>query len=126
MCAPDRHRLTSFDLVVTMDNILEGDDGVGAVGDDTAGRDLHRLAGRERARRRTAGGDPLDDRQRPGQVRGANREAVHRRARKRRQVDDGARRLRRDAARRVPDGHVLGREHLRAGEHERLRLLQCE
>ena len=122
----DRNRFTSFDLVVTMDNILEGEDGIGAVGDDTAGRDLHRLAGLERARRRAAGGDPLDHRERPGQVSGPNREAVHGGARERRQVDESARGLGRDAARRVPDSHLLGREHLRPGEHERLRLLESE
>jgi hypothetical protein len=36
------------------------------------------------------------------------------------------RRLCGDSPRRVPDGDLLGVAHLRAGEHQRLRLLQGE
>ena len=75
---------------------------------------------------RAAGGDALDDGERPGSVAGANREAVHRGARERRQVDAARAASARDAARRVRDRHRLGAERLRAGEHERLRLLDGE
>ncbi len=44
-----RHRAPQSRLVVMFDNILDGDDGVGALRDDAAGRDPHRLARRERA-----------------------------------------------------------------------------
>ena len=47
------------------------------------------------------GGDAEDDRQRPRRVRRAEGVAVHRRARKRREVDQGTRVLGEDAARRV-------------------------
>jgi hypothetical protein len=120
------YRLANFNLVVTVDNILEGEDGVGSFGDDAAGRDLHRLALHECTRRWTACGDPLNHGQRAGQVGSVHGEPVHRRARERGQVDERADGLGRDAAHRFPDGHVLCAEHLRPGEHERLRLLQCE
>jgi hypothetical protein len=121
-----RNRFANVDNVVTLDNILDGDDGVGARGDDPACRDLHRFARLERALRRTAGCDPLNDWQRRGQVGGAYRKAVHRGARERRQVDKRPDRLRRDASGGFPNGHRLRRERLRTGEHERLRLLECE
>ena len=52
------------------DNILDRDDGVGALGNDSAGRDPHRLASRERPARGPPGGDALDDNQRAGDIRG--------------------------------------------------------
>ena len=77
-------------------------DSVGAVRDDTSGRDPHRLAGRERPRRGHPGGDPEDDRQRSRRVRRADGVAVHRRARERRQVDHRGRRRSEHAARPPP------------------------
>jgi len=71
------------------DNVLDGDDGVGSVGHDTAGCDRHRFPGREGARRRHARSDAGDDRQAARRIRRAYGEPVHRRARERRQVDDG-------------------------------------
>ena len=91
-----------------LDNVLDGDDGIRAVGDDAAGRDGHRLARAECARSRPPGGDVLDDGQRSGHVGDANDESVHRRARERRQVDDGADVLRRHAAGGTLDRHDLG------------------
>ncbi len=96
-----RNTLRHVDAVVMLDNILDGDDGVRSVGHDAAGRDRHRLAGSERTRGRTAGGDLLHHGQRPRHVGGADGEAVHRGARERRQVDDRARRPRPSPARRA-------------------------
>jgi sortase A len=45
-----RDRLSDLDAVFIIDNNLERDHGIRAVGDDTAGRDSHRLAGLERLR----------------------------------------------------------------------------
>ena len=74
-------------FVVMIDNILDGDDGIGALGHDAARRDSHRLPDRERTIGRPAGCDPEDDRQRGGRVSRADGESVHRRAREGRQVD---------------------------------------
>ena len=121
------HRLTSIDRVVMLDNILDWDDGVGALGNDTARRDRHRLTRRECTPCRPAGRDPLDDGQRAWEIGRAYRKAVHRRARERRQVNKRTRGLRRDASGgRRPHGHRLRRARMRVGEHERLRLRQCE
>jgi hypothetical protein len=121
-----RHGRCDLDRVVTLDNILDGDDGVGTAGHDTTSGDRHRLAGAEVARRGLAGGDLADHRQRAGKVDATNGVPVHRGAPERRQVDDCAHGLRRDARERLPHGHVLGRQGMRAGEHERLRLLERE
>ena len=110
-------------LVVMLDNILDGDDGVGALGNDAAGRDRHRLAGRERALCGPPGGDLRDDGQRPGRVGRANREAVHRRARERRQVDNRARRLGEHAPPAATSGTRLRRQRPHALEDLRQRLL---
>jgi hypothetical protein len=109
-----------------LDNILDGDDGVGILGNDAAGRDRHRLARCERAPCGPPRGDLRHDGQRAGEVSSTNGEAVHRRAAERGQVDKRLRSLRRDAARGLLDRHSLTREHVRTGEHERLRLLQGE
>ena len=80
-----RRTFRHFDpVVVTMDNILDGDDGIPSARDDAAGRDLDRLAGGELVRRRPAGGDTVDDAERAGEVRRAHGVAVHRGARDRR------------------------------------------
>ena len=126
--APEATALGDLHAVVTLDDELVLDDGVGAVRDDAAGRDPHRLAGLERPRRRarrrrcrkTTGSVP-------GRVGRANGVAVHRRARKRRQVDHRDGRLGEHAAggaaRAARARHASGRDAL---EHERLRLLERE
>ena len=86
---------------------LDGHDRVRAFGDDAARRDGHRLAGRERSRRRVPGGDPSDDREPPWCVGGTQRKAVHRGAGERRQIDRRARSLREDASRGVGERHGL-------------------
>ena len=121
--------MVDLDLVVTFDNILERDDGIRTLRHDTAGCDPHRLTGAERARHRGAGGDPRDHRKAPGRIRGAQRKAVHRRARERRQIDEGVCILREHAAGRLCNGHALcvERPHplqdarLSFGEREQLR-----
>ena len=94
---------------VALLDVLDRDDGVGALRDDAARRDRHRLA-RPRARvDRPAGGDRARrSGASPGASAGAQREAVHRRGRKRRQVDGRARVLGEHAA-----GGVLERDVLR-------------
>jgi hypothetical protein len=124
------HAVRDVDLnlvgVVTLDNILDGDDGIGAVGHDAARRDLHRLAGGERAHGRPAGCDAVRDRQGSRRVDHAKREPVHRGARKRRQVDGGARVLGEHATGCRRDGHGLRRQRANVREHPRQRLLDRE
>ena len=87
-------------LVVILDNILDRDDGVCTLGNDTSGRDAHGLTRCERARRGHPGGDPGNDGEPAGRVFGPQREAVHGGARKRRQVDDRTRVFRENSSRR--------------------------
>ena len=111
--------IRDLDLVVCLDNKLDRHDRVGALRHGAPGRDLHRLAGRERAVGGQAGGDPEHDRQAARQVAGADREAVHRRARERRQIDASGDVLREHAARRGGDRDALRVERAGAGEHAR-------
>ena len=87
-----------------------GDDGIGSLGDDASRRDPHRLPGFERAGRGRAGGDPEDDGQPPGRLFRSEREAVHRGARERRQIDDGVRSLREVPARGLLDRDPFRRQ----------------
>ena len=107
--------IRDFDPVVLLDNMLDRHDGVGSLGHGAPGRDLHRLAGRERAAGGQAGGDPEDDRQAAGEVAGADREAVHRRAREGRQIDTSGDVLRKHAARRGVNRDALRVERPRPG-----------
>ena len=98
---PWLERTIDLYCVVLFDNHLYRSDGVGAFGHDRAGRDRNCIAwpdrpGERRARRRLA-----DDPQCSRQVGGAHRVPVHRRARERREVDDGS--------------HVLGQDATRGG-----------
>ena len=110
-------------FVVMIDNILYGDDGIGPLGNHAAGGDSHRLSRTERLRRRPAGRDPEDNRQRPRRIGGANREAVHRGARKRRKVDLGDRVLGEEPAPSVSDRNGLDGKRPHLGENRRHRLL---
>ena len=121
-----RQTLRHVDCVVTLDNILDGDDGVGALRHHAARRDRHRLAGAERTRRGPARRDLTDEAKRAGNICRPHREAVHGGARKRREVDERVRRLRGHSSRRVPDGHRLAGQRPSTAEHERLRLLVGE
>ena len=67
----------------------------------------------------TAGGDPEDDRQLPRDVRRPDRKAVHRGARKRRQVDQRRNVLREHPARGLGDRNGLGLERTDPREHPR-------
>ena len=116
-------RLENLHFVVMIDNILDGDDGIGAVRDDGAGGDRRRLPGPQFTSRRPPGRDPLDDREDRGRVDRAEREAVHRRAREGRQVDRGDRALRQHASGGLLERHALARERLCAGEDALERLV---
>jgi hypothetical protein len=108
------------------DNVLDGDDGVCSVRDDATGRDRHRFASGQRARRRHARRDARDDREPARRVRGTHREPIHRRARKRRQVDNRTRVLRQHTPEGPSDRDRLTVERLRPLEHARLRLGERE
>ena len=109
-----------------LDNILDGDDGIGTFGNDAARRDRHRLAGLERARRGQSCSDPSDDRQRAGRVGRANGEAVHRRARERRQVDRRTSILGEHASGGRAERHRLRRQAAGPRENRRERLFDRE
>ena len=108
------------------DNILDGHDGIGALRDDPAGGDRHRLAGLETAGCRPPGRDPAADRQRAGRIAGTKREPVHRGARKRRQVDGRARVLGQHPACCGVQRNTLGRQHLHVREHRAQGLVDRE
>ncbi len=115
--------LRNLHTVVTLDNILNGDDGIGPVRNDAAGRDRHRLSGLEPALRRAAGRDPSDDGKRAGRVRRPDCEPVHRRARKRRKVDEGLDRLGDDPPRGFLDRNLVGRQRLDTLQDPRQRIV---
>jgi hypothetical protein len=71
-------------LVVMFDNILDGDDGIGALGHDASRRDRHCLARPEHTGGGTPRSDPTDHAERSRRVRGPHREPIHRRTRERR------------------------------------------
>ena len=106
-----------------IDNILDGDDGIRTLGNDPAGRDRHRFPDRKCTRRRSTGGNAGDDGQCSRNVLGTNREAVHRRARKRREIDCRASRVGEHAAGSELEGNPLGRQRPHALEHEPLRFV---
>ena len=95
----DRGR--NLHLVVMLDNVLDGDDGVGSLRHHAARGNRHRLACIQRTRGRDPGGNARDDGEPAGRVRRPYGETVHRRARERRQVDRSRSRRRRDPARGV-------------------------
>ena len=118
--------LPNVDAVVMGDNILDGDDGIRAVGNGAAGRDRNRLAGAERRIRRAPGRCMRDDGARAGAVGCAHRVAVHRRARERRQVDHRAGVLGEHAPERLRQRDALRRQLPRPLEHEPLGLVDGE
>ena len=77
----------------------------------------------ERARFRTARGNPTDDPQHTRQISRPDGEPVHGRARERRQVDAGPRALGEHAPAGAGERDDLGRQRRRAGEHTVERLL---
>jgi dolichol-phosphate mannosyltransferase len=117
------YRLRELDAVSSVDNKLDRHDRVRAVGHDAAGRDPHRLPRQELSVGGTAGGDPQSDIQRAGRVCGPHREAVHRGAPERRQIDLRAHIACEHPARRGRERHLLGRQRPHALEHEGERLL---
>jgi len=118
--------LLDLHVVVTLDNVLDRDDGVGSCRDDTAGGDRHRLAFLERAWLRHTGRDPRHYGQPSRRVLRSHRETVHRRARKGRQIDGREGILGQHAARRSRQLHVLGLERRHPLENALQRLLERE
>lgn len=116
----------NLDSVVTVDNILDRDDSIRAVRHDTPGRDRNRLTGAEGRIRGPAGRGLTDDAQRTGNVGGANGEAVHCRAGKRRQIDTRDRRRSGHPPESVCKRNALIRKRLRVRKHERLRAPEVE
>lgn len=116
-------RLADVDFVVTFDNILERDDGIGSVRDRAAGRDRHRLAATQLTLGRTPGCDAPSHGQGSRGVRRADGETVHRRVCEGRQVDERNRLLRQHAARCPLERDALRRQRTDALENQALRLL---
>ena len=106
-----------------IDNILDGDDGIGPFGHHATRGDRHRLARLERARRGNARRDPGRHGKRPGRIRGTQREPVHRRAREGRQVDRRPRRLGKNAPGRLLEPHRLRGERTGPLDDQALGLL---
>ena len=122
-CAP---RSTAAPISISLsrlDNVLDRDDRIRAVRDDAARRDPEGLALAQRSTRGPSGGHPLRDGQRAGRVRGPEREAVHRRGREGREVDDGMEIFRGEAAGGVAQLDRLRRKRCHTTEHEALGLL---
>ena len=115
-----------LDVVVCYDNLLDRHDRVGSLGHGAAGRDLHRLSRRERPVGRQSGGDPEHDRQAARKIGGTDCEAVHRRARERRQIDARGDILGEHPARRSGDRDALRVERPSPGEHARKGLVDGE
>jgi len=102
---------------------LDGHDRVGSHGHDRSGRDHDCLACPENARLRAACRRVTDDHEPPGRVGRADGVPVHRRARKRRQVDGRTRVLGENTARSRRDRDVLCLERPRSLEHKCKRLV---
>ncbi len=119
-------RLRDLNRVVLLDNVLDRDDGVGLVRHDRPGRDGHGTAGLDRASNGCPAADSPTTRSVPGSIGRAHGEAVHRRARERRQVDPGTDVLRADASARLGDRHDLRRKRPGELQHPLLRLLEGE
>jgi hypothetical protein len=122
----DARSFLHHDPVVILDNILDGDDGIGSFRNDAAGRDAHCFTRAKRARSRAAGRDPLDDGKAPRQIFRTHRETVHRGTFERRQVDDRARVLPEHTAGRLADRHRLRREPSHPLQHTLLSLRHGE
>ena len=105
------------------DNILEGDDGIGPLGHSGAGRDSHRLAWLERARRWSAGRDPVHDGELSGSIGRAQGKTVHRRAVEWREINGRGRVFDQNAAERRFDVDGLCGQGLYPLQHEPERLL---
>lgn len=117
------HSCWKLHFVVIFDNILDGDDCVSSLGHDAARSNRHRLARRERPRRRPSGGDPGDHAKRSRNVPSTHCEAVHRRAWKRRQVNHRQSRRGEHAACCRRDRNGFRGQRLDSPEHERERFV---
>ena len=107
-------------------NVFNRDNSVGTFGHDSTRRDGHSLACFEPPTERRACGGLADDAQGSRQVGRTHGESVHRRARKRRQVDARPHVVGADAAARGGNRHALHGKPTDVSEHALLRLLETE
>jgi dolichol-phosphate mannosyltransferase len=114
------HRISKQDAVVMFDNILDRDDGIGAFRNHAARRDRHRLSAAKTSGSGPSGRDSEGDGQLTRRVGSADREPVHGRARKRRQVDGRGCRLGQHALRRFVERNTLSRKRLHVVENDPL------
>jgi hypothetical protein len=112
--------------VVNSANVLNRDNSIGGLGNDGTRRDGHSTTGLELPVERPAGSGLTDDPQCSRQIGRAYGEAVHRRARERRQVDTRRHLGRGDAAPSLGDRHALGRQSAHALQDPLLRRIEGE
>jgi hypothetical protein len=98
------------DVVALIVHALNRHHCICAVGHRPSRRNSRRCAGRERAGWRTASRDAVGDREPARRLGRANRESVHGRARKGRQIDGSACRLTQNASERLVDRHTFDRK----------------
>jgi hypothetical protein len=118
--------LRNLRFVVALDNAFDWDNGVGCLRYDGPGRDGHSAAELELQVEWLARSGLADDLERPGQVGGPHGEAVHRRARERREVHSRKHVVQDDAAGGFGDLHALDRERCSTLQNAALRLLEGE
>ena len=106
-----------YRCIAMSDNELERHDAVGARGNHSTRSDRHRLAGREGFRSGSPRGYAIHHGQGSRSVSGPDRESVHRRARKRRQVEARASGLRKQTPGGILETHGLGFDDLHPLEH---------
>src|SRR6185503_4921474 len=109
-----------LDLVAMFDNILDRDDGIGAVWNDPTGCDSHRLPGLECRSCGISGRNPRLDAKPSRRLVTPDGVAVHRGAWERRQIDLRPGWLGENATGRAFERHVLGRKRLRTLEDKLL------
>jgi dolichol-phosphate mannosyltransferase len=118
-----RDTVRNLNAVVMVDNILDGDDGIGPLGNNASGRDRHRLTRTELPRRGSTRRNAEDNRQLARRVGDPDREPVHRGARERGQVDEPSRSLGEHSSTGRLERNLLGRKRLNALEDKPLRLV---
>jgi hypothetical protein len=109
---PGVRLLRDLDSIATIDNSLDGNDGISPFRHRSTGRDPGCSSCGKRLRRRAAGRDPKRDREVAGSLAGSHGEPVHGRARERWQIDLRLSGLSESAPRRIRDGDHLRRKRL--------------
>jgi len=109
---PGLRWLQDLDSIATINQSLDGDDGISSVRHRSTGCDPGCGSGEKRFRRWAAGRDPKRDRQLARSLVGSHGKTVHGRARERWQVYSRQSRCPENASRRVRDRDRLRREQL--------------